>query len=63
MGRKIPGRGCGANVADVTGAIDLREEPLDLKDSFETRMAIVEAEKSFVKSNGCRPLLITNLFS
>ncbi len=52
MGRKAPGSGCGANVTDVTGKIDLRKKPLDLKNSFRAHVTIVEAEKSFVNSNG-----------
>jgi hypothetical protein len=52
MGREIPGSGRGAHVIDVTREVDLRKEPLDFKDSFGTHMAIVEAAKSFVNSNG-----------
>jgi hypothetical protein len=32
----------------------LRKQPLDFKHSFRAHIAIVEAEKSFVKSNGRR---------
>jgi hypothetical protein len=54
MGREVPERGSGAHVIDVTGEIDLRKEPLDFKNSCRAHMAIVEAEKSFVNSNGRR---------
>jgi hypothetical protein len=39
-------------VIDVTGEIDLRKEPLDFKNRFRAHVTIVEAEKSFVNSNG-----------
>jgi len=51
-GREVPDRGRGTYVIDVTGEIDLRKEPLNFKDIFIIHAIIVQAEKSFVKSNG-----------